>query len=96
MKDVLSQLSNLRRPELLIRTARLGAQEYRREVHLPRHIGYRCLPRSGAALMRLMDMEIGLNDQRRDKDASYSLLRHVDVLIAMMGEARLLRASQGQ
>lgn len=94
MQDILSQLGNLRRPRLLIRTARLGAEDYRREAHLSRHLGYGRLPRSGEALMHLMEIEAVLDEQRRDQDASYSLVRHVDVLIAMMGEARLLRASQ--
>lgn len=94
MQDILSQLGNLRRPRLLIRTARFGAEDYRREAHLSRHLGYGRLPRSGEALMHLMEIEAVLDEQRRDQDASYSLVRHVDVLIAMMGEARLLRASQ--
>jgi hypothetical protein len=44
--------------------------------------------------MRLMEMEATLNDQRVGGDSSYSLVKHVDVLIAMVGEARVLRASQ--
>ncbi len=93
MKDILSILNDLRRPRLLIRAAREGAQEYCRDSHLKRHLGYGALPRSGPALMKLMEIEGVLNDQRHREDAGYSLIKHVDVLIAMMGEARLLRTS---
>lgn len=94
MQDVLSMLQALRRPPLLMRAARIGADEYRRAAHLPRLLGYGVLPRHGAALMKLMELENTLNDQRKCGDTSYSLVKHVDVLIAMVGEARVLRASQ--
>lgn len=93
MKDILSMLNDLKRPRLLIRAAKLGVDEYRRETHLPRHLGYASLPRSGQAVMRLMEIEAVMNEMRSTGNASYSLVKHVDVLIAMMGEARLLRAS---
>lgn len=94
MKDVLGLIEQQRRPKILIRAARLGAEDYRRDIHLPRLLGYGQLPRSGDALMRLMQREAVLNDQRKARDASYSLPRHLDLLIAMVGEARILRASQ--
>ena len=43
--------------------------------------------------MQLIELERGLNDQRTSDDAGYSLSRHLDVLIAMMGEAQVLRAT---
>ena len=94
MKDILSILNDIRRPRLLIRAARVGAEDYSRDLHLKRHLGYRDLPRNGPALMLLMEIESALNEQRRANDAGYSLVRHVDVLIAIFGEARLLRASR--
>ena len=94
VKDVLSQLKDLRRPRLLIQAARLGTDDYRRETHLRRHLGYGVLPRHGAALMQLIEKESILNAMRRKGDAGYSIADHVDVLIAIMAEARLLRASQ--
>lgn len=94
MQDLMSMLNSLRRPQLLIRAARYGAQEYRRDRHLQRLLGYGTLPRPAAAIMRLMELERTLDDQRREDDAGYSLPRHVDVLIAMMGEAQLMRASR--
>ena len=94
MQDILSMLHALRRPSLLMRAARIGAEDYSRATHLPRLLGYGVLPRQGSALMRLMELEAGLNAQRVSADTSYSLVKHVDVLIAMVGEARILRASQ--
>lgn len=94
MQDLLSMLNTLHRPRLLIRAARIGAQEYCRNRHLQRLLGYGALPRPAAALMQLIEVERGLNDQRRDDDAGYSLPRHLDVLIAMMAEAQLLRISR--
>lgn len=94
MKDLLTKLDNLKRPRLLIRAARIGMGEYRRDVHLRRHLGHGPLPRSGAALARLVEIESGVDEQRRERNAGYSSIRHVDLLIAMMGEARIVRATQ--
>lgn len=92
MQDLLTQLSSLRRPRLLIRAARIGAQTYRREARLPRLLGYGVTPRTGPALIKLMSLEADLNDQRENGDACYSIAAHVDVLTAVMGEAQILRA----
>ncbi len=94
MQDLISMLHTLHRPRLLMRAARIGAEDYRRTTHLPRLLGYGVLPRHGAALLKLMEIEAELNMQRKTSDAGYNLIRHVDVLIAMVGEARVLKASQ--
>ncbi|KUJ86105.1 hypothetical protein AVO45_03840 [Ruegeria marisrubri] len=94
MQDVMTQLSTLRRPRLLIRAARIGAREYNRDRHLQRLLGYGTLPIPGSALMKLMDMERQVDDLRREEDAAYSLVRHLDLLIALMGEAQLYQASR--
>ena len=94
MQDVLTMLQGLHRPRLLMRAARIGAEDYRRAAHLPRLLGYGHLPRHGAALLRLMEVESELNTQRLAEDSSYNLLRHIDVLIAIVGESRILRAAQ--
>ena len=94
MQDILTMLNALQRPRLMMRAARIGAQDYRRAAHLPRLLGYGVLPRQGPALMKLMEMEALLEDQRLSSDAGYSLIRHLDVLIAMVAEARVLKAVQ--
>ena len=93
MNHILTMLDQLRRPRLLIQAARIGAVEYRRDLHLRRHLGPGPLPRSGESLMRLIEKEAQLNTKRRDGDAGYSIAEHVEVLIAMMGEARLMRTA---
>jgi len=95
MTDLLSMLKQLRRPTLLIEAARLGTSDYRRETALRRLLGGLRAPASGPALCALLDIESALDDQRRCDDAGYSPARHVDVLIAIMGEARLLRHADG-
>ena len=94
MQDLLTMLQRLHRPRLLMRAARIGAEDYRRGTHLPRILGFGMLPRHGTALIKLIEIEAELNTQRKTADAGYSLIRHVDVLIAMVGEARFLRAAQ--
>lgn len=94
MQDILSMLQSLHRPRLLMRAAKIGADNYRRAVHLPRVIGFGILPRQGAALIKLMELEAELEARRLAQDAGYNLVRHVDLLIAMVGEARLMRAAQ--
>jgi hypothetical protein len=44
--------------------------------------------------MKLVEIESDLDHLRNTGNTSYSLVNHVDVLIAMLGEARVLRASQ--
>lgn len=94
MQDVLGMMDRLTRPKLLIRAARLGAEDYKRDVYLPRVLGYGQVPRAADALMQLMQLEAALNDLRKTQNAGYSLPRHLDLLIAMVGEARILRSGQ--
>ena len=96
MQDIISMLATLRRPRLLIRAARIGAQDYSRDRHLHRLLGYGRLPRPAAALMRLMELEREMDEARKADEAGYSLPRHLDLLIAMMGEAQVLKATRAQ
>lgn len=92
MQDILGRVESLKRPPLLVRAARFGIDDYNRAGQLPRLL--RCLstPRSGEAILRLLDLEADLEDQRVERAAEYSVARHVEVIIALMAEARLLRA----
>lgn len=94
MQDILSVIAAIRRPRILIRAARIGVADYRRSVHLQRHLGIAPLPNSGAALVELIEMETEMNALRQKGNAGYSAARHVDLMIAIMGEARILRASK--
>lgn len=92
MLDLLGMVRSLKRPGLLIRAARFGLDDYRRERALPRLLKTENTPRPGEALMMLMDIESVLNEQRLANDASYRPGQHVSVLTALMGETRVLVA----
>ena len=93
MLDVMTLIRNLRRPSLLARAARFGADDYRRETMLPRVLKTERVPRPAAAVMALLDLEAAVEDQRRAQTGDYSPARHVELLIAITGEARMLSAS---
>lgn len=93
MLDIMTRLRSLQRPTLLARAARFGTDDYRRAVHLARILKTDPLPRPAAAVVALLDIEADLNARRLAKQARYSLAQHIDVLIALTGEARLLVAT---
>lgn len=86
----LAVLSRLRRPKLLIRAARFGLAEYNRERDLRRVMRAPAAPAPANAVPRLMEEEARLEEIRKSGGAAYSPARHVEVLIALMAEARLL------
>jgi len=90
MTDLVRLLSDLRRPRLLIRAARFGLAEYNRTRDLARLMRTAAVPAPERALAALIATEAELEETRRAGAAGYSLARHIDVLIAMMAEARLL------
>ena len=90
MTDLIQLLSTLRRPRLLIRAARFGMTDYNRERDLKRLIREPSAPTPARAVSRLMSEEAALEGNRTSGDASYSVARHVDILIALMAEAKLL------
>jgi hypothetical protein len=59
-------------------------------------LGYGQMPKHVAAILRLMEHEDELNSLRKLGESSYNLIRHIDVLIAIVGEARLLSASRSK
>lgn len=93
MPDLLGLIAALDRPRLLVRAARFGVGGYARTQHLPRLLGTEAAPPSGPAILRLLDAEAELEGARRGGAAHYEVGRHVAVLAALMGEARLLRAA---
>ena len=94
MQDVMSRLATLHRPRLLVRSARTEAANYNRTRDLTRILGGGTLPRPGAMIMQLLDLEQEINQQRLSQDAGYLIARHIDILIALMGEANYLPASK--
>ena len=88
MTDFRALLSDLRRPRLLIRAARFGLAEYHRERDLRRLLANPSSPER--AVPRLLQEEEQLEETRHAGDATYSVALHIEVLIALMAEVRLL------
>lgn len=93
MQDVMTMLETLHRPRLLMRAARIGAKDYRRDVHLQRLLNAAIPSRGSEVLLRLVELEDSLNDQRLSDETGYNMLRHIDLLIAIVAEARQLRTT---
>ncbi len=91
MMDPIDILSRIRRPRLLVRAARFGLEEYNRSRDLRRLMQCSEAPTPERAFSRLIDEEARIEENRRKGDATYSISTHVDVLIALMAEANLLR-----
>ncbi|WP_172328691.1 DUF6477 family protein [Mangrovicoccus sp. HB161399] len=92
MNDVMSLLETLHRPRLLMEAARHGAALYRRETQLRRILGETALPGPRQAAMQLVCLEQGHEEARMAGLAAYSPARHLDVLIALISEARTILA----
>ena len=92
MNDIMTQLRGLVRPSLLIRAARIGQADYRRKRDLGRLLRVSALPTPGAAVMALMEREAELDERRRTGGSGYAAAAHVEVLAALMAEARALQA----
>lgn len=88
MTDFRKILADLRRPRLLIRAARFGLADYRRERDLRRIVAPLSTPER--TLPHLVEEEDRLETIRQSGDAGYSVARHIEVLIALMAEVRLL------
>lgn len=100
--------ATLLRPRLLMRAARIGLAEYRRDRDLGRILPQALFPalrtargadfalalaRQGAAVLDwLVEEEARLDAARLGAQAGYSPLRHIEVMIALLAELRLTRA----
>ena len=90
MTDLASVLNALRRPKILIRAARCGVADYRRERDLKRILRQSRTTAPGHAIGSLLAEETRLEATRAAGEATYSIQRHVAVLTALLAEARLL------
>ncbi len=91
MTDFRALLRDMRRPRLLVRAARHGLQDYRRERDLRRLLGGPAPVTPEATMVHLLSQEELLEATRREGDARYSIARHIELLIALMAESRLVR-----
>ena len=90
MTELLGALNTLRRPRLLIRAARFGLRDYNRERDLRRLVRSETTPAPVRAIPSLIAEEARIEQTRRARDAAYSPARHVELLVALIAEARLL------
>jgi len=88
MTDLTAMLTALRRPKILVRAARAGLADYRRDRDLKRLIRGSA-GGAQAALGSLLAEEHHLDEARTAGDATYSIQRHVAVLTAVLAEVRL-------
>lgn len=95
MTEALTLFASLRRPRLMLRAARLGLIDYRRDRDLRRLLGTPAAPAPDQALEVLLNAEARIEAVRLAGDSTYSVTRHIDLLIAMLAEARLSRHRSG-
>lgn len=86
------ELADLKRPRLLMAAARAGLPAYRRRRDLRRMLRAAIPATPNRALEVLLPIERALEHRRRTGE-NYSLTRHVDILIALLGEARAFRGA---
>ena len=92
MTDFATVLAALRRPKILIRAARAGVADYRRERDLRRLLKAGHGPAPRLVLDTLLAEEDRLEMTRASGETAYNLQRHVALLTAIIAEARLLPA----
>lgn len=92
---LLETLRHIRRPQLLLRTARLGLSDYVRDRDLRRVLRLPAPPPPGPRVVRqLLELEALIEDQRLRAPHlvgdTWRAARHVEVLIALLAESRLM------
>jgi hypothetical protein len=92
---ILDTLHKTRRPRLLLRTARIGLTDYVRERDLRRILRLPAAPPPGTVTVRmLLEMEADQEAQRTrppvEVGDTWRAARHVEVLIALLAESRLM------
>jgi len=90
MPELLNIFHKLRRPNLLIRAARIAEQNYRRDKDLRRLLHSTRVPQPKAALSHLLAAERDLEAARQSAITTYSICRHVEILAALIAEVALL------
>jgi hypothetical protein len=90
MTELSKLLSNLHRPRTLVRAARHGLSDYNRARDIRRITGRPAQATSEAIVETLVYQEQQMEQTRKDRDADYSIARHIELLVALMAECRLL------
>ncbi len=96
MSSPIEALTARARPGVLMRAAHHGTETYNRKRTLARLLGLDEPPNFKIALERLAAMEQEVNAMREAGDAAYSVVRHVEVLIALTAEFRLFKGASAR
>lgn len=88
MSDYRKNLTDLRRPSILMSAVRHGLPAYQRGRMLKRLTPGDTSPLR--TLPRLIEAEAVLEETRLRGDANYSIPRHIEVLVALVAEAQML------
>ena len=91
MCQISQDLAALRRPGLLVDAAKYGTESYERRRDLRRMLRVAIPASPRAALEKLLPIEAALEKRRKVADKTYSFARHVDILVALLAEARAFR-----
>lgn len=81
------------RPKILVRTARIGAAQYRRDRDLPGAIPGLLSQPQAQILPKLVEAEARCEEERRSKSAAYRPGRHVQILSALLAETAAVHAT---
>jgi hypothetical protein len=92
MSDHVPPLSSIRRPALLVRAARFALRGYSRQRDLQRLVPGDVPHTPSAVLPRILAAEAEVETARRAGAGHYDPARHIALLVAIMGEARLVAA----
>lgn len=93
MSHIYSVLNAVCRPKTLIRAARAGVMDYRRERDLKRLLRSARPAGPACTIDTLLMEERRLESSRTTGEGTYNLQRHVALLTAIIAEARLLSPS---
>jgi hypothetical protein len=84
-----SFLQTLNRPKLLVRAAQAWVPDFNRDRSLRRIFPGSTPPTPGRGFEALIEQERAIDQIRRDGAASYSAARHIEILVALIVEARI-------
>jgi hypothetical protein len=90
MPNINALLETLRRPRILVSAARHGLSDYNRKRDLARLTGQSPRRPSASIVESLISQEEELEETRRSGDASYRVAHHIELLVALMAECRLI------
>ena len=86
----IQELTNLKRPKILIKAAQIGQRHYQRHQNLCNILGCSRLPNPNAAVLGLSEKEHAINEARLLGEASYSITRHISLLTALLAESKFV------